>query len=175
MLPKLGWDSFYNQTGTVLITVQNRLTDLEFMRSTRGDIDRLYAINRRMQRLFREWHELEQRDWKATPGLKGGTKALFEALVAHTQTYSDDELREQLRRQVQTAEAMAVSIFCRAAATALDVTIEPDRTINPYAISMRRDDWEIDGLYAEPGWTPEDALELAAGVENLWLEEPTHA
>ena len=46
---------------------QNRLTDLEFMKAVDDDVDRIYRLSMNMQKLFREWHELEER-FEADPG-----------------------------------------------------------------------------------------------------------
>ena len=63
MLPKLGWDAVLNHYGTTLVLIQNRLGDFEFLKSVQPEIDRIYALNLRMQQLFRDWHQLEHPEW----------------------------------------------------------------------------------------------------------------
>ncbi len=48
----------------------------------------------------------------------------------------------------------------RQAADALDERPDFERPINPYAVSLRPERWDEDGLYAEPGVTLRDATEL---------------
>jgi DNA-binding FadR family transcriptional regulator len=65
---------------------------------------------------------------------------------------------------------MAVAIFHKAAA-ALPDPPDDERPVNPYAVSLRPDAWEQEGLYEAPGWTLRDAVEVAEGIEGAWLEQ----
>src|SRR5205085_1848646 len=58
----LVWDFYSNHTGMVLLTVRNKLRDMEFMKSVDEDLNRLFQLNINMHKLFREWHELENKD-----------------------------------------------------------------------------------------------------------------
>ncbi|WP_200886603.1 NAD(P)/FAD-dependent oxidoreductase [Phaeacidiphilus oryzae] len=64
MVPKLGWDRTLNHFGIVLLFVQNRF-DHDFLRTVRPDLEKLYALNDRVQQLFRDWNLLER---AAAPG-----------------------------------------------------------------------------------------------------------
>jgi hypothetical protein len=154
--------------------VKGKLTDLEFMKSVNADVDRLYTLNIRMQRLFREWSELERPRSEHPSGITRPSQAMIEGFIGLVQDYSDDELRETIARQVKTAEAMAVAFFHRAAAL-LSEPPDPARAVNPYAVSLRPDAWDADGLYDEPGLTRADALGMAGGIENFWLGDPAVA
>jgi flavin-dependent dehydrogenase len=69
MLAKLGWDAVLNHYGTVLLFVQNRLADYEFLASVRDDVEKIYTLNIRMQQLFRDWHrQLQARPAGAPAG-----------------------------------------------------------------------------------------------------------
>ena len=59
---KMHLDAFFNHTGITLLAVNNKLADLEFIRSVEDDLDRLQRLHMNMQEMFKQWDELEQRD-----------------------------------------------------------------------------------------------------------------
>ena len=63
-----------------------------------------------------------------------------------------------MRQQVAAGEAWAVAIFATAS-EALDQRPDLERPINPYAVGLRPERWEEDGLYEEPGLTAAEASE----------------
>ena len=160
MMPKLIWDSFVNHTAQTMIMIQNRLTDLEFMKSVDDDVDRVYRLAMNMQKLFRDWRELEK-EVKPYPG-GIGFMPLVHATFAAARDFDDDGLRAELRHEREAAEAMAVVIFHHAASSALSEAPDPERPVNPYKVSMHPERWEEDGLYDEPGLTLERARELTS-------------
>jgi hypothetical protein len=166
--PKLVWDATLNHYGMVFLMVREKLTDLELMRAVSPDLDRLARLNIRMQGLFREWMELERRPLGAV-GARQPAGPMVAAIIGIAQEYDDDVLRTTVANQARTAEAMAVALFHRAAG----VLAEPpdrERPINPYAIGLRPEAWESDGLFEEPGLTYAEAIAAAGGVENAWLD-----
>jgi flavin-dependent dehydrogenase len=167
---KLSYDAVVNHGGVVLVAVKEKLTDLELMKSVDADIDRIYRLNMRTQRLFREWNELEPGPADAPAGVAGLIMALIHGILALVQDHTDDELRVKVADNARAAEAMAVAIFHKAAA-GLDEPPDPERPVNPYAITLRRDAWEAEGLFDEPGWTLADANAAIEGIENFWLPE----
>jgi flavin-dependent dehydrogenase len=161
---KLFFDAYFNHSSYVILMVKNKIADYEFMKSVDEDINRLYRLSMRMQELFKQWHELERRD-EENPVVSGpGVRTLLAGLAGLVKPLDDEGLREELREQVRIGEAWAVTIFAKAS-EALDQRPDLDRPINPYAIGLRPERWEEDGLYDEPGLTANDALEraLAAG------------
>jgi flavin-dependent dehydrogenase len=162
----LAWDFYSNHTGIVLAFVQNKLTDLEFMKSVDADIDRLYRLNINMHKLFREWHQLEQKP--RDPGMIGTFRVQIEGLLGLVKPYPDDDaLREELRTNVRNSEAMAIAIFHQAARSLPDAP-PPDRTINPYVVGLDSSRWEPDGLFDGTGMTLEEASQIVAGIEGIW-------
>jgi hypothetical protein len=75
----------------------------------------------------------------------------------------DDALAHELRNQVRASEALAVSTFHNAAA-ALPGAPPPDRPINPYAVGLDPDTWEVDGLYESPALTLDEAMQVVTAV-----------
>jgi len=162
----LAWDYVTNHVGVPLLSIKGRLTDLEFMRSIEGDLERLFQLNQRVHRLFREWHALEQRD--RPPALPPAIPPMIEAVVGIIRPYPDDEaLRQKFRNDVRAAEMFAVVLFGNASA-ALPDPPPTDRPINPYAVSLDPERWEVDGLFEPPGVTIAEAKAAIPGVDALW-------
>jgi hypothetical protein len=170
MVPKLAWDAVLNHSANVLLFIKNKLADYEFLESVRGDVERIYALNMRMQQLFRDWDKLERRDGEGPSGQSPPPRPLIEGLMAVVQEYDDNELRARLARQVSVVEAMAVGIFHRAA-KALPSQPDRDRPINPYAVSLRPDDWEADGLFeGDVLLTLDEADALVQGMAPFFID-----
>lgn len=162
----LVWDFYSNHTGMVLLTIKNKLTDLEFMRSVDDDLDRLFRLNINMHKLFREWNDLERRE--RPPVFVKTFPALLEGLVGLVKDLPDDDsLREELKHHVRTSEALAVAMFHQAA-SALPEAPAADTPVNPYAVGLDPDRWEADGLFDGPGMTLEQAKQIVPGVDAVW-------
>jgi flavin-dependent dehydrogenase len=165
----LGWDVYVNHANIVSLMLRNKLTDLEFMQSIDEDLDRMYRLNINMQKLFREWHQLDQE--RPTPAVRPKFIHAYrpESLPALVEQFTDEQLREHLRHERQVTEALAVAMFHRAAA---DLPEPPasDRPINPYAVGLRPETWEADGIYEQPGLTLDEAMQLATGFERIWQD-----
>jgi hypothetical protein len=163
---KLIWDTYLNHTGNVTLFVKNRYGNYEFMKSVHEDVERLYRLDMNMQELWKQWHELQPPDPdeevpEEAPLAKLIRPMMFGAFADLVQPKDDDALREEISEQVPRSEALAVVIFAQAA-EALPADERPDfeRPINPYAVSLRPERWDEDGLYAEPGVTLREATDL---------------
>ena len=42
----------------------DKYTDVEFMAAVRPDLERIWAITRVLEAMYREWHGLEEREWR---------------------------------------------------------------------------------------------------------------
>jgi hypothetical protein len=170
LLPKLVFNTVVNHSGTVFLAVKDKLTDFEFMQSVDADIDKLYKLTTRVEHLFREWHE-RPGDAKGATGACGPIKAMIEVLFQIVQDFEDDDaLRGMVAGQVRKTEALAVAIFHRAA-SGLPEAPDRERPVNPYAVSLRAEAWESEGLFDEPGMTLKEATEVAEGIEGAWIDE----
>ena len=173
LLPKLVFDTTMNHVGFVVLMLNNKLTDVVFMKSVDSDLAKLNRIGVRVERLLREWHEVERGERMDVAGVFVPVGVMMKSLFGILKTYDEDEedaLRALVAVQVRRAEAMAVAIFHKAAA-ALPDPPDDERPVNPYAVSLRPDAWEQEGLYEAPGWTLRDAVEVAEGIEGAWLEQ----
>lgn len=162
----LGWDYITNHVGIPLLSIKGKLRDLEFMKSVDADLDRLVQLNKRVHRMFREWHALGHRE--RPPAMPPAVRPMIEALVGVMKDYpSDDALRQKVRDDVRAAEFLAVALFHQAAR---DLPNSPatDRPINPYAVGLDPERWEADGLYEPPGVTIDEAREAVPYIDALW-------
>jgi flavin-dependent dehydrogenase len=171
MQAKLGFDIVNNHSLVVLLMVTDRIGDYDFMRSVDADLDRFFKLNVRTQQMFQEWNELESYPSELAQGPGRPSKPFIDSINGLVKQYSDEELRETIAHQLRVAEAMAVASFHRAA-RALPTPPDPERPVNAYAISLRPEAWESDGLYGEPGLTMADALAAAPGFDNNWIAQP---
>ncbi len=169
MAVKFSWDAYISHCAQVLCFINGKLTDLPFMKSVDDDIDRLYRLNINLHALFREWAELEPREYENEFCKTVFVTAIRENLAIPLQEFDDDGLRAALRKQVRDAEAMAVAIFFKAA-SALPDPPDESRPVNPYAISLRPADWEAEGVHSDSGLTLDDARAVAEGVDWLFLD-----
>jgi flavin-dependent dehydrogenase len=161
----LSWDFYTNHTGMVLLSVKDKLTDFEFMKSIDEDLERLFQLNMRVHHMFREWHELERTD--RPPALPPPTRTMIAGLLGLLKQYPDDDaLREEIRDEVRNSEAFAIALFGQAARNLSDPP-PTDRPINPLAIGLDPERWESDGLFAESGMTIEEAR-ASQQIESLW-------
>ena len=127
--------------------VHGKIGDYEFMRSVEEPLGSLIHLNAKMQELFKQWHQLEQREETNPFIVRGGTAPA--AFVGMARLF-DDETYEEFRVQVRIAEAWAVAIFAQAAEV-LEPRPELDGPINPYAVSLLPERWDEDGLFDGSG------------------------
>jgi flavin-dependent dehydrogenase len=154
-----------------LLFFHRKLTDLDLMEAVRPDVERTWAMNNQLEALFREWHDLEEREYRRAMIKPQGFPALFERHKDMIAGYDDDQIKARLRETADIMEAMAVIIFHRAARNLGDAAPGEDKKINPYAVSLDPERWEQDGLFSGKGLTLAEARQTdAAGVENLFME-----
>lgn len=161
---KLGWDVYHIHTGVTVLMVKDKLTDLDFMRSVEDDVNRLYRLSINMQKVFRQWHEIEKRPREDAMLLP--IRARVRGFPSFLEELSDDELRDSFREQVRYAEAIAVAIFGRAA-QALEDAPRQDVPLDPYTLTLGPSSLERDGA-AERSITIADARALLPGLDGLW-------
>jgi hypothetical protein len=168
---KIPTNNFYYWGVKGVLFFHRKLTDLDLMAAVRPDVERAWAINNRLEVLFREWHELEEREYRRAMIQPKLFPALLERHKDMIAGYDDDQIKVRLAETADLMEAMAVIIFHRAARNLGDAAPGEDEKINPYAVSLDPERWEQDGLFSGRGWTLAEARQTgAAGVENLFME-----
>jgi len=146
-----------------LLFFHRKLTELEFMSEVRPDLERIWAVNRRLEELFRQWHAVDSREWRR--GYVGVTDfpALIQRHIQLTAGFDDDALKAQLAANADVMEAVAVLIFNKAAAALGNGAPGDDVKIDPYKVSLEPDRWEADGLLGGSGLTVAEARQGPAG------------
>jgi flavin-dependent dehydrogenase len=170
MSAKLLWESAVYWSYAALPFYNEKLTDFKFGAAVRPLVRRVAAVSERMETLFRDWHELGSREWRDTLITNHGFPALAQMQRDLAGGYSDRDLIRKYEENLETLEAIAVVIFHTALELLPEHSIDPDRIINPAAISLNRDRWAEEGLFSGTGVTLAQARERAAGIETMLLD-----
>lgn len=153
------------------IFFHGKYTDLDFMTAVRPDLERIWATTRALERMYREWNALEDREWRRAIVPTSGFPAMFRLHSTIGAGYDDETLKTKIAENADLMEAFAVLAFHRAAQNLGDAVPGEDEKINPYAVSLDPDRWEADGLLGGEGLSVAEARQTeAAGVENLFME-----
>jgi hypothetical protein len=154
-----------------LLFFHRKLGDLDVMAAVRPDVERMWALTRRIEALCRQWNELESREWRRAMVPTQDFPAMFERHTDMVAGFDDESLKARLAQNADLLEAYAVLAFNRAATNLGDAAPGEDEKINPYAISLDPDRWEADGLFNGKGMTVAEARRSPAGaMENLFME-----
>jgi flavin-dependent dehydrogenase len=154
-----------------LLFFHRKLTDLELMAAVRPDVERMWTITRTLEAMFREWHELESREWRRAMVPTQDFPAMFDRHKDMIAGFDDEQLKARIAANADLFEAYAVLAFSRAARNLGDAAPAEDQKINPSAISLDPSRWEADGLFDGSGMTIAEARESpAGGMENLFME-----
>jgi len=168
---KIGANNIMYWGCNALLFFHRKLTDLDFMAQVRPDVDRIWALNRRLEEMYREWHALDSREWSRALVSTSAFPAMFERHMQLEAGFDDDMLAAQLGKNAELMEAYAVIAFHNAARALPDGAPGEDEKINPYAVSLDPTRWEADGLFNGEGLSLVEARQTpAAGMENLFME-----
>jgi flavin-dependent dehydrogenase len=168
---KIGGNNFLYWGVYGLLFFHRKLTDLEFMAAVRPDIERIWAITRRLEAMYREWNAVESQEWRRAMVPTSAFPAMFERHLDMAGGYDDDKLKERLAATADLMEAYAVLAFHRAVSALPGGGPGEDEKINPYAVTLDPERWESEQLITDSGMTVAEARETpAAGMENLFME-----
>ena len=171
MCAKVSWDLLVYWGLTSVRYVHGFWHDLDFTAETNDLLDRGYGLNERIQRFFREWHAIDDREAEdAYIALIPFAAVGFRRLDLE-RPLDRDGLKALLAQNVERMEGMAVAMFHKACERLPDAGVVEGRAVNPYAVGLDPGRWEADGLFDEPGLTREQALERAEGIQSIWLDE----
>jgi flavin-dependent dehydrogenase len=171
MANKIGANNILYWGANALLFFHRKLTDLEFMAAVRPDVDRIWALNRRIEGMFREWQDIDSREWRRAYVSPVSFPAMLERHIELVAGFDDDALKAKLKSNADLMEAYNVIAFHKAAGTLGDAVPDADTKINPYAVGLDPDRWEADGLTNGEGLSLNEARETpAAGMESLWME-----
>jgi flavin-dependent dehydrogenase len=168
---KIGANNIYYWGFLALLFFNEKLSDLDLMAAMRPDVHRILAVSRRMEMLFRQWGELEDREWRRAMVPTQNFPAMFQRHLDLLERFDDDTIKTRLAANADLLEAYAVLAFHRAAANLGDQAPGPDQKINPYAVGLDPALWEVDGLFDGSGLTLNEArASESAGMETLYMD-----
>jgi flavin-dependent dehydrogenase len=168
---KISGNNIYYWGCLGLLFFHRKLADLELMAAVRPDVERMWAITRQLEAMYREWNALESREWRRAMVPTAAFPAMFDRHKEMVADFDDETLKARLSANADLMEAYAVLAFHRAATNLGDAAPGEDEKINPYAVSLDPDRWEADGLFNGDGMSLAEARETqAAGMENLFME-----
>ncbi len=171
MNAKINADYLYYWAFPSMLFFHRKLTDLEFLATVQPFVDRAMRLTPILQRLFREWDALENREWL---GAYSPPTAFPELKRRHLDLHADmddERLRAQLAENIELYEALAVTIFAKAVESlGPGVQLDPEAPVNPYAISLDPQRWEADGLHDGSGVPPAEAG-ARLRLRSFWMEQ----
>ena len=170
MTAKISCNNILYWSTIALLFFHRKLVDPEFMAEVRPDVDRIWRLNGRLEQLFRQWHELEDREWRRAYVPTLAFQGLGGRHLDLQNTYDDEALKAKIAENAELMEAVAVAVFHKAARSLGAAAPDEEAAIDPYAIGLDPDRWEQDGLFAGQGISLARARELTRGLDALWME-----
>jgi flavin-dependent dehydrogenase len=168
---KISGNNIYYWGCMALLFFHRKLTDLELMAAVRPDVERMWAIITRLEAMYREWGELENREWHRAMVPSSAFPAMFDRHRDMIAGFDDEALKARIAANADLLEAYAVLAFNRAAQNLGHAAPGEDEPINPYAVSLEPDRWQADGMLGGQGMTVTEARQTPAGdMENLFME-----
>jgi flavin-dependent dehydrogenase len=170
-LAKILWDSgiYWAYFGTLFF--HRKLSDLAFMTSIREQIQRVMDLTIRLQAFFREWDDIEKKEWHGRAIDWSEIKFLYNLHWGMGVGLDDNGLKEHLTQNVRIMETVATEMFFYA--TRSFPNIPRNQQINPYAISLDPEQWSKEGLFLNQEREPLPS-DLAADLQRMWLELDTN-
>ena len=172
-----GWYRMTYFGVSALLFYEGKLTDPTFLAQVKDEMDRFVRLVPQVERLIRDWHELEQTSAEGIlirPVEVNAIREVMGDLVTSREqggsAFDDATLKAKVAERVRMLEAAAVVLFSEGTALLPDSSLDADAKINPYAVSLQPARWEADGLFDGDGMTVAEAKEQAAGIVERLAE-----
>jgi flavin-dependent dehydrogenase len=169
MMAKLLYDNLAYFSTLAFLYLHGKMTELEDL----GDIVEIFQtiipLLERMQDLYRDWHQIDQRKFEGVSVLSTGFPAFIKAQHEMGEPFALEEMIDRAKEKVEVLKAVAVWTFHMGAKHLPDPP-DPARPIDPLMVSLRPEKWDEEGLFTDDGWTLAQALELIPGIEEYDLE-----
>ena len=169
MTAKLLYDDLAYFSTLAFLYLHGKMTDLEDLGDIVDIFQTIIPLLERMQDLYRDWHQIDQRRFEGVSVLSADFQPFIKAQHEMGEPFALDEMIDRAKGKVEVMKAVAVWTFHMGAKHLPDPP-DPERPINPLMVSLRPEQWEEDGLFADDGWTLAQALELIPGIEQYDLE-----
>jgi flavin-dependent dehydrogenase len=171
MCAKVVWEFAVYWANAALPFFQRRLTDLDLAAAVRADQRRMLAVSAPLEQVFRDWHELSDREFRDVFISNRAFPALYQLHLDLAEDFDDEALRAKFAENADLLEAVAVVIFSQAVERLPDQTLDDDVRIDPTKISLQPERWEKDGLFNGKGLTLAEARERTEGLEKMLLAQ----
>lgn len=170
---KFSWYRAFYFSIPVRLFYEGKFADAAFLQQIEGELDRLMRLIPRVERMIRDWYELEDHDWQRAALVKppefAAMRTIVQDLIAARERgpggVDDATLRDKVSEMVRLLEAAAVVTFHEAVKSLPGHDLDPDERVDPHAISLHPDRWDADGLTADSGMTLAEASEVAEGLQ----------
>ena len=170
MSAKLLWEFASYWAIAALPFIQGKLQDPDFAADVMGDVRRIIGPGARLEQMFRDWHGLGQLEWRDGFISHRSCPAFWQFHLDLEESFDDEALKQRYKHNAEVLRAFAVVLFHKAVER-LGESIDPDRQINPDAISLDPNRWEKDGLFDGDGLSLNEARAAVPGVEKMLLSE----
>lgn len=169
MLAKNLYDNTAYFSTLAFMFLHEKMTDMDVLGEVVDQFQTVIPLLGRVQDLFREWGQLDQRRWEGVSILSKRFRPMIDRQRQLSEPLADDEFAAQALRNIEGLKALAIWLFYKAAAN-LPQPPDPDARINALGISLHPERWEEDGLYADDGMTLAEATALLPGIDEFDLE-----
>jgi flavin-dependent dehydrogenase len=169
MLAKNLYDNTAYFSTLAFMFLHEKMTDLDVLADVVDQFQTVIPLLGRMQDLFRDWSQLYDDRWEGVSILSKEFTPMIERQRALSEPFDDEAFTRQAIENLELLKALAIWLFHRAAAS-LPEPADPERRIDPLAVSLHPERWEEEGLYSEEGMTLAEATKLLPGIEEFWLE-----
>lgn len=169
MMAKLLYDNIAYFETLAFLFLHGKMTQLEDLGDVVDEFETIIPMLERMQDLYRDWHQIDQRNFEGVSVLSTEMPAFIKAQHEMGVDFPQEDMVRLAKEKVEVLKAIAVWTFHMAAKHLPDPP-DPARPINPLVVSLDPQKWEEEGLFADDGWTLERALELIPGIEAYDLE-----
>ncbi len=169
MMAKLLYDNLAYFATLAFLYLHGKMTELDDLGDVVDVFQTAIPLLGRMQDMYRDWHQLDQRKFEGVSVLSTEFEPFIE--IQHDLGAPQElaKMIERAQEKVEVMKAVAVWTF-HMGAKHLPEPPDPERAINPLAVSLRPEKWEEEGLFAADGMTLAQALELIPGIEEYDLE-----
>jgi flavin-dependent dehydrogenase len=168
MLAKQMYDNTAYFCTLAFLFLHDKMTDLDELSLVVDQFETIIPLLERMQVLFRQWHQIDQRKFEDTSVLTKHFQVMIDRQRDLTRPFAGEEFEARAKENIVLLKALAVYIFHQAAQHLPDPP-DPTRPINPLAVGLDPEKWAEEGLFADDGMTLAQARELLPGAEEFDL------
>ena len=168
---KISGNNIYYWGCLALLFFHRKLTDLEIMAAVRPDMERMWAIITRLEPMYREWNELEAREWRRAMVPSSAFPAMFDRHRDMIAGFDDDALKVRMRRTPTCWRPTRCSPSIERRGTSATSLLERTRRSTPTPCRWIRIAGRPTGCSNGEGLTVNEARQSeAGGMENLLME-----